>query len=69
MGLGDCELWLPFARRIAGRAASLIPAPFVPVPFVSVPDRANLAANGEDFGDHDLTAALQSRELGLLFAW
>jgi hypothetical protein len=61
-------LGLPFAWRLARRAASLIPAPFVPVPFALVPDRGSEATEEEGFGDHDLTAALQEGDLGLPFA-
>jgi hypothetical protein len=59
---------LRFARRLARRAASLIPAPFVPASFARVPDRGAGLRRREGFGDHDLTAALQEGEFGLRFA-
>jgi hypothetical protein len=68
MGPLATRIGLPFARRIARRAPSLIPAPFVPVPFAASRIGPTRLRTRQDFSDHDLTAALQSGELGLPFA-
>jgi hypothetical protein len=54
---GDANRGLPFAPRIARRAASLIPAAFVPASFASSRIRAASRRGTERFDDHDLTAA------------
>src|SRR3984885_4197717 len=61
------ELGLPFAPRIARRAASLIPAAFVPASFASSRIGAPSCRGTERFGDHGLTAARRRSELGLPF--
>jgi hypothetical protein len=58
---------LPFAPRIARRAASLIPAAFVPASFAASRIGAPSCRGTERFGDHGLTAARRRSELGLPF--